>query len=241
MRHDLPLSGIAEGLAPGMQWKMQNRGAAWVVGDSLNAAIGQGFVLASPLHLAVMTARLASGLDITPAIIRSIDGISQLPGRARDMGLDPGHLRLVQRGMWQVNNDRRGTAYSSRVDVADYAIAGKTGTSQVRNITAAERASGVISNADLPWERRDHALYVGYAPYDNPRYACSVIVEHGGGGSTMAAPIGRDILLRAQLGEVPPPDLYPASQRRDIERMHRDLPILPTPPVPTGRTVRSQA
>ena len=241
VRHDLPLSGIAEGLAPGMQWKMQNRGAAWVVGDSLNAAIGQGFVLASPLHLAVMTARLASGLDITPAIIRSIDGISQLPGRARDMGLDPGHLRLVQRGMWQVNNDRRGTAYSSRVDVADYAIAGKTGTSQVRNITAAERASGVISNADLPWERRDHALYVGYAPYDNPRYACSVIVEHGGGGSTMAAPIGRDILLRAQLGEVPPPDLYPASQRRDIERMHRDLPILPTPPVPTGRTVRSQA
>ena len=241
VRHDLPLSGIAEGLAPGMQLKMQNRGAAWVVGDSLNAAIGQGFVLASPLHLAVMTARLASGLDITPAIIRSIDGISQLPGRARDMGLDPGHLRLVQRGMWQVNNDRRGTAYSSRVDVAGYAIAGKTGTSQVRNITAAERASGVISNADLPWERRDHALYVGYAPYDNPRYACSVIVEHGGGGSTMAAPIGRDILLRAQLGEVPPPDLYPASQRRDIERMHRDLPILPTPPVPTGRTVRSQA
>jgi penicillin-binding protein 2 len=241
VRHDLPLSGIAEGLAPTMQWKAENRGAAWVVGDSLNASIGQGFVLSSPLHLAVMTARLATGLAITPSIIRSIDGISQLPGTAPGLGIDPGHLQLVQRGMWQVNNDRRGTAYASRVEVAQYGIAGKTGTSQVRNITAAERASGVISNADLPWERRDHALYVGYAPYDNPRYAVSVIVEHGGGGSAVAAPIARDILLRAQLGEIPPPELYPANQRRDIERLHRELPILRTPPVPTGRTVRSQA
>ncbi len=241
IRHDLPLSGIAEGLAPTMQWKQQSRGAAWVVGDSLNAAIGQGFVLTSPLQLAVMTARLASGLAIQPAIVRSIDGVSQLPARAPDLGFDPAHLRLIQRGMWQVNNDRRGTAYSSRVEATDYAIAGKTGTSQVRNITAAERAAGVIANADLPWERRDHALYVGFAPYDTPRYAVSIIVEHGGGGAAAAAPIGRDVLLRAQLGDIPPPDLYPASQRRDIERLHRDLPILPTPPMPTGRTLRSQA
>jgi penicillin-binding protein 2 len=241
VRHNLPLSGIAEGLAPTMQWKAQQRGAAWVVGDSLNASIGQGFVLSSPLHLAVMTARLATGRDIVPTLIRSIDGINQLPGPAADLGINAGHLQLVQRGMWQVNNDRRGTAYASRVEVADYAIAGKTGTSQVRNITAAERASGVIANADLPWERRDHALYVGYAPYDNPRYACSVIVEHGGGGSAVAAPIARDILLRAQLGEVPPASLYPANQRPDIERLHRELPILRTPPAPTGRTVRSQA
>jgi penicillin-binding protein 2 len=241
VRHDLPLSGIVAGLAPTMQWKQQNRGAAWVVGDSLNASIGQGFVLSSPLHLAVMTARLATGQEIVPSIIRSINGINQLPGPAADLGLDPRHLQLVQRGMWQVNNDRRGTAHASRVEVAAYGIAGKTGTSQVRNISAAERATGVISNADLPWERRDHALYVGYAPYDNPRYAVSVIVEHGGGGSATAAPIARDILLRAQLGEIPPPELYPASQRRDIERMHRELPILRTPPVPTGRTVRSQA
>jgi penicillin-binding protein 2 len=241
VRHELPLSGIAEGLAPTMQWKMQNRGAQWVVGDTLNASIGQGFVLSSPLHLAVMTARLATGREIVPSIIRSVDGVSQLPPPAADMGFDPGHLDQIHRGMWNVNNDRRGTAYGTRVEVADYKIAGKTGTSQVRNISAAERASGVIRNEDLPWERRDHALYVGYAPYDNPRYACAVIVEHGGGGSAVAAPIARDILLRAQLGEVPPPELYPVGQRRDIERMHRELPILPTPPVPTGRTVRSQA
>jgi penicillin-binding protein 2 len=241
VRHDLPLSGIAEGLAPTMQWKVQNRGANWLVGDSLNASIGQGFVLSSPLHLAVMTARLASGREIVPSIIRSIDGVSQLPGPAPDMGFDPRHLDIIHRGMWQVNNDGRGTAYGSRVEVDGYKIAGKTGTSQVRNITAAERAAGVISNDDLPWERRDHALYVGYAPYDNPRYACSVIVEHGGGGSAVAAPIARDILLRAQLGEIPPPEMYPAGQRRDIEEMHRRLPILREPPVPTGRIVRSQA
>lgn len=120
----------------------------------------------------------------------------------------------------------------------EYAIAGKTGTSQVRNITAAERAAGVINNRDLPWERRDHALFVGFAPYDNPRYAVSVIVEHGGGGSTAAAPIGRDVLLRAQVGDVPPSELYPVSQRRGIQQMHDSLPILETPPVPSGREPR---
>ncbi|MEQ8365553.1 MAG: penicillin-binding protein 2 [Roseicyclus sp.] len=241
VRHDLPLSGIAQGLAPTMQWKMQNRGAAWVVGDTLNAAIGQGFVLTSPLHLAVMTARIATGRDLQPSIIRSINGVSQLPDPAPDMGFDPANLDVIHRGMFNVNNDRRGTAYASRVQADAYKIAGKTGTSQVRNISAAERASGVISNEDLPWERRDHALYVGYAPFDNPRYAVSVLVEHGGGGSAAAAPIGRDVLLRAQVGDTPSPELYPVGLRRDIEQMHRDLPILPTPPQPTGRTTSGRA
>ncbi|MDG4647936.1 penicillin-binding protein 2 [Roseibacterium sp. SDUM158017] len=234
-RHDLPLSGIAEGLAPTMQWKRQNRGAEWVVGDTLNASIGQGFVLASPLQLAVMTARLASGRAVAPRLVRSIDGVRQGGGDAPDLGIAPEHIALVHRGMEQVNNDRRGTAYSSRVADAAFGVAGKTGTSQVRNITAAERAAGVISNEDLPWERRDHALYVGYAPYDAPRYAVSVVVEHGGGGSAVAAPIARDILLRAQVGDVPPPELYPVSQRRDIEEMHRRMPLLAEPPRPSGR------
>jgi penicillin-binding protein 2 len=105
----------------------------------------------------------------------------------------------------------------------------------VRNITAAEREAGVISNNDLPWERRDHALFVGYAPFEAPRYAVSVVVEHGGGGAAVAAPIARDILLRAQVGTIPPPELYPVSQRRDIEEMPRRLPILSEPPVPSGR------
>ncbi|AHM02961.1 Penicillin-binding protein 2 (PBP-2) [Roseibacterium elongatum DSM 19469] len=235
IRHDLPLSGIAEGLAPTMAWKRANRGADWVVGDTLNASIGQGFVLTSPLQLAVMTARLATGRAITPWLVRSIDGVPEPRPEAADLGLSAENLALIHRGMWAATNDRRGTAFGSRVMEDAYAVAGKTGTSQVRNITAAERAAGVIANEDLPWERRDHALYVGYAPSETPRYAVSVVVEHGGGGAAVAAPIARDILLRAQVGDVPPPALYPVSQRREIEEMHRRLPILPEPPRPSGR------
>jgi penicillin-binding protein 2 len=241
VRHELPLSGIARGLAPTMQWKRRNRGEDWVVGDTLNASIGQGFVLASPLQLAIMTSRLATGRLVEPNIVRSVDGLPQRPADPADLGIDAGHLDIVHRAMWQVNNDRRGTAFNSRVMDGAYLVAGKTGTSQVRNITAAEREAGVISNEDLPWERRDHALYVGYAPFEAPRYAVSVVVEHGGGGAAVAAPIARDILLRAQVGDVPPPELYPVSQRRDIEEMHRSLPILETPPAPSGRaSVRPQ-
>lgn len=235
VRHALPMSGVTEGLAPTMEWKMRSRGQQWVVGDTLNASIGQGFVLSSPLHLAVMTARLATGRAVDPALVRSIDGVNQLPGPAPSLGLDPAWLALMHQGMWRANNDRRGTAFGSRVEVDTHVQAGKTGTSQVRNISAAERASGVIRNEDLPWERRDHALFVGFAPFDAPRYAVSVVVEHGGGGAAVAAPIGRDILLRAQTGAVPDPQYYPANQRREIEDLHRRLPLLAEPPQPMGR------
>ena len=99
---------------------------------------------------------------------------------------------------------------------------GKTGTSQVRRITAAERARGVFKNEDLPWERRDHALFVGFAPYDDPKYAISVIVEHGGGGSKAAAPIARDIMMRVLYQGEPPLTAYPANLRDDIEKQREE-------------------
>jgi penicillin-binding protein 2 len=135
------------------------------------------------------------------------------------------YLDAMRKGMWDVVNGERGTAKSSRIVEPTMVMAGKTGTSQVRNITAAERARGVISNDQLPWNRRDHALFVGYAPYDAPRYAISVVVEHGGGGSTAAAPIARDILLRALAGDLPPLSAYPSSQRGRIETMLNELPL----------------
>ena len=125
--------------------------------------------------------------------------------------------------MFSVSNDRGGTAYRSRIIADDLRMAGKTGTSQVRNITAAERRAGVIRNEDLPWERRDHALFVNFAPYENPRVAVSVIVEHGGGGSKAAAPIARDITLQALYGGAPPLDAYPAKDRERIEVLQEEL------------------
>lgn len=216
-RHDLPLSGIAEGLAPTKEWKRARRGEEWLVGDTLNSAIGQGFVLASPLQLAIMTARIASGKAVSPRLIKSTNGIESDIPEGAPLSFDPANLAAVRDGMSRVSNYQRGTAYRSRIVAGGMEMAGKTGTSQVRNITAEERAAGVTRNADLPWNRRDHALFVSFAPVDAPRYACSVIVEHGGGGSTAAAPIARDIMLFAQYGTVPPLDAYPANQRAGIQ------------------------
>jgi penicillin-binding protein 2 len=150
----------------------------------------------------------------------------ELPvAEAPSLGIPEEHLAKVRLGMYETVNDERGTAKSSRIVEPTLAMAGKTGTSQVRNISAAERAAGVIANEDLPWNRRDHALFVGYAPHEAPRYAISVVVEHGGGGSTAAAPIARDVLLRVLTGGLPPLDAYPAAQRGRIETMLQELPL----------------
>ncbi|MEK9726401.1 MAG: penicillin-binding transpeptidase domain-containing protein, partial [Rhodospirillaceae bacterium] len=114
------------------------------------------------------------------------------------INLPPRHLEIVRDAMRDVVNTPRGTAYRSRIDAPGMEMAGKTGTVQVRRISKAERETGVRKNDELPWKERDHALFVGYAPVDNPRYAVAVVVEHGGGGSSVAAPIASDILGEAQ-------------------------------------------
>lgn len=227
-RFDLPMSAVSQGLAPDKAWKRRARSAEWVIGDTLNASIGQGFVLASPLQLAVMTARIASGNAVVPRLVKTIDGVEQAVS-AEPLGLNRSHLNSVRDAMYAVSNSRRGTGYRSRVIDDTMRIAGKSGTSQVRNITVAERARGVFRNEDLPWERRDHALFVAYGPTPAPRYAVAVIVEHGGGGSTAAAPIARDVLLRAMAGDMPPLDAYPTSQRESIAQRLDALPLRPIP------------
>lgn len=226
VRHDIPMSAVARGLAPDRAWKQRVHNESWLVGDTANASIGQGFMLASPLQLAVMSARIATGRSVSPRLVKSVDGIEQPERGGEPLAMNENNMRKIRRAMYAVCNDRRGTAYRSRIIDDANRMAGKTGTSQVRNITAAERAAGVIRNQDLPWERRDHALFVNYAPYDNPRYAVSVVVEHGGGGSTAAAPIARDITLQALFGGTPPLSAYPAGDRNRIEaqqeRMQRE-------------------
>jgi len=223
IRHPLPMSAVADGLMPTRAWKRAARGEAWQVGDTLNSGIGQGFVLASPLQLAVMTARLASGRALVPRLIKTKNAVDVPLPEAPKLDIDESHLQLMRAGMNSVSNNNRGTAYRSRIVIDEMSLAGKTGTSQVRNITAAERAVGVIRNSDLPWERRDHALFVAFAPYEAPRVACAVVVEHGGGGSTAAAPIARDIILQALYGGLPPLEAYPSGQRGTIETMRESL------------------
>ena len=236
VRHDLPLSAVAEGLAPDKDWKSRVRGEDWRIGDTVNASIGQGYVLASPLQLAVMTARIATGREVTPRLIRLIDGVAQPSGLGESLGINENTLRRVRASMNDVCNHRRGTAYRSRIIDDAHKMAGKTGTSQVRRITPEERAAGVTKNEDLPWERRDHALFVGFAPYDNPRYAVSVVVEHGGGGSAAAAPIARDILLQAQYGGPPPLEAYPSGVRDKIAEQQRRIEAR----IPPGAKSRSR-
>ena len=216
IRHDVPLSAVAEGLAPDKAWKRSARGEEWRIGDTVNASIGQGYVLASPLQLAIMTARIATGREVNPRLIKSVDGIATPSGMGGSLGLNENLLRRCRASMDAVVNHSRGTAGRSRIEAPEMKMAGKTGTSQVRRITAEERARGVTSNADLPWERRDHALFVSYAPVENPRFAVAVVVEHGGGGSTAAAPIARDVMLQALYDGDPPLEAYPSADRGRI-------------------------
>jgi penicillin-binding protein 2 len=200
---DLP--GEQAGLVPNKKWKRKVLDAPWHQGETLHAGIGQGYILTTPLQLAVMTAYLANGgLAITPRLTKQVnnqaDGTkAELTLKQKSLGVHSAHLKLIQESMSEVvNNPVFGTAKMSRINEPGMEMAGKTGTVQVRRISKIERVSGVIKNKDLPWKERDHALFVGFAPVHKPRYAIAVVVEHGGGGSSVAAPIARDILLEAQ-------------------------------------------
>lgn len=205
---DLP--NERSGTIPTRDWKLANIGETWQGGETLVTAIGQGYVLTTPLQLAVMAARLASGRKVVPRLSRgvrgeAIQGPEPAPSAFEPLGIDEAQLQVIHKAMDMVSNNRRGTAYRYRIETEGQELAGKTGTAQVRRITLAERAVGVSKNKDLPWRYRDHGLFVCYAPVGNPRYACAVVVEHGGGSSS-AAPIARDIMIETQRRD---PSIHP--------------------------------
>jgi penicillin-binding protein 2 len=214
----LDISGERAGLIPDRDWKLATTGVAWQQGETLNTGIGQGSVLTTPLQVATMAARLVTGRKIVPHLVRGGGtlpaGGDRAPPNFAPLGITPRAISLVLDGMNAVVNEQGGTAYAARITDPAFAMGGKSGTSQVRRITEYEREHGLRKEADIPWKDRDHALFVAFAPVGSPRYVCAVVVEHGGveagGGSAVAAPIARDVLLEAQKRDparrVPQPD-----------------------------------
>lgn len=202
-RLDFELKEETPGLIPTRDWKKKQLGESWQPGESIVTSIGQGYNLTTPLQLTVMTARLVNGgYAVKPWVVSHVgDQYTHKAPVWPHIGFKPENMALILQGMDNVVNGANGTARGARISEEGFEMGGKTGTAQVKRITKQERAAGV-ANEDLAWHFRHHALFVGYAPLNNPRYACCVVVDHGGGGSAVAAPIARDILLAAQKNNV---------------------------------------
>ncbi|MDA7565104.1 penicillin-binding protein 2 [Candidatus Pelagibacter sp.] len=210
-----------KGLIPDTKWKKNNLGKGWVIGETLITGIGQGYTQTTPLQLCLMTAQLANGgFKIYPKIILEENGktsedIKSLMNKNLDIKNNGSkeasvlssfinkekherlfenskNIELVREAMFASTNEVRGTSYSSRIEDPKYQFAGKTGTSQVKRITKADRELD-LKTFDIPYNERDHALYIAFGPYKNPRYALSIVIEHGGSGSSTAAPIAKKL------------------------------------------------
>ena len=184
--YDISMPNQKTGIIPNKKWKKEKIGESWYAGETLISAIGQGFVLTNPFQLAVMTSIIASnGKLIEPTIIKS-NGVSFKTNEKYS-----NEIKIIKKAMFQVVNENKGTAFKSRLENVKFA--GKTGTSQVRRISLSERESDDFREKEQEWKNRDHALFVGYMPYDNPKYSISVIIEHGGSGASTAAPIAKQV------------------------------------------------
>ncbi len=181
------------GLVPNTQWKKNALGQGWLLGETIITGIGQGYIQTTPIQLCLMTAQIGNGgHKIYPKIV--VDDKNKIAPSDKFMPLytNSRNIKIVQDAMFASTNEVRGTSYKSRIDDPEYQFAGKTGTAQVKKITEKDRELD-LKTFEIPYEERDHALYIAYGPYENPRYALSVIVEHGGSGSTTAAPMAKKL------------------------------------------------
>ena len=188
------------GQFPDTRWKIDELGKGWVLGETLITGIGQGYTQTTPLQLCLMTAQIANGgYKIKPKILTDDNELTskQIKKAMEDSNLNnlyiplfdnQKNIKIIQEAMFSSTNELRGTSYKSRIDDPKYQFAGKTGTAQVKRISKRERELD-LKTFQIPYEERDHALYVAFGPYKNPRYALSIIVEHGGSGSSAAAPM----------------------------------------------------
>ena len=190
---NIGLDNEKPGLIPDKKWKLKRFGETWQQGETVISGIGQGYILTTPLQLATMVARIANGgYEIKPTFTKITD-----KSKIRKMDISAEYIDTVKQGMYDVVNVPGGTAYRSHFNIEGKEMAGKTGSTQVRRITMKERQTRILRQDELPWKYRDHALFIAFAPYDNPLYGIAVLVEHGGGGSSVAAPIASAILQEA--------------------------------------------
>jgi len=202
------------GIVPNTKWKKENIGRGWVLGETLISGIGQGYFQSTPIQLCLMMAQLANGgHEIRPRIVDDKYKLVEITNawreefinRSKDIDFNNPIIRKLYRNkenikfvldaLYGATNEPLGTSYRSRLTKKEYIYAGKTGTSQIRRITAEERELK-LKNEDLPYEKRDHALFIAFAPYKNPRYSISVVIEHGGSGSSGAAPIAKKVIKK---------------------------------------------
>ncbi len=187
--YDIQIHDKSKGVVPNIEWKLKRDGLSWSLGETLNASIGQGYILTTPLQLATMVSRIANGkFAVNPSLMLLNEN-----DKFNELNINSEHLNFIKKAMEQVVTGRNGTARNYKIGSKKIEMAGKTGTVQVVRISEAEREQGLIKNEDRPWKKRDHALFVGYAPALKPKYAICVVVEHGGSGSSVAAPIARDV------------------------------------------------
>ena len=193
----IELPGEKSGLIPTRAWKKRRYGVTWQQGDTLSAGIGQGYVTATPLQLALEASRIASGRDVKPRLVHMVGEELARREPPQPIDLKEESLARVRDGMNQVTNEIGGTAYAFRITEPGFEMAGKTGTAQVRAYTRQEYQRGLAKDGSLPWKLRDHGLFIGFAPVAQPKYACACIVEHGAVGHPQVL-MTRDILLFTQ-------------------------------------------
>jgi len=230
---EIGIPGQKPGIVPDRDWKeayfaSNPENQKWFPGETLSVIIGQGAVTATPLQLAIMTARIATGRQVRPSLVRGVGSQLVPTFDAPPVSVNPGFLNVVRAGMNAVVNEPGGTARRARLENQDIKLAGKTGTSQVASLQRDPKTGRILKNEELPWRLRDHALFVAFAPFDNPRYACAVVIEHGESGSRAAAPIAKKI-MDAVMEKDPArktPYMPPATEEEGISE--RDLAGLAT-------------
>jgi penicillin-binding protein 2 len=199
VRPNIGLGDEKNGVIPTKAWRQAVRHTSMTEGETVNMGIGQGDVLVTPLQLATMVARIANGSKaVTPYLVRSIGGIPVKPPEPEDLGIAGASIQLVQAGAYAVVNEPGGTGYpvkGVRFDMAGMKMCGKSGTSQVFHRSHGDKRK----TSELPWHLRNHALFVGWAPYDAPRYATIVVIEHGEAGGRVAGPVVSDIIQQVLL------------------------------------------